>query len=150
MWVLGTAVLVATAGCRAGTPVASPPSVSRSSSIAPAPATRLPSTSATPSASATPARQVHSSPRSDPRYPCRVTVSTLDHAPGARLPVDPHSLLCWHNWAIAEPLNPPGDGSYLFRYTATGGWRFYAEGSAFECADLGIQVDPNDPPPFCG
>jgi len=50
----------------------------------------------------------------------------------------------------AEPLNPPGDGSYLFRYTAKGGWRFYAEGSAFECADLGIQVDPNDPPPFCG
>lgn len=119
------------------------PSLSLSPTVTPSSMSSSPSTSSRTSRPPAP----HSSA---PAGGCTVSATTLDHAPGARLPVDPHTLRCWHNWVIAEPLNPPGDGSYLFRYTAKGGWRFYAEGSAFTCTDLGIQVDPKDPPPFCG
>ena len=53
---------------------------------------------------------------------------------------------CVKDWAGADPQGPNvGDGVYLFHYTAGTGWKYYGEGSGYDCKDLGLTV----PAPFC-
>ncbi|GGM11959.1 MULTISPECIES: hypothetical protein [Micromonospora] len=53
---------------------------------------------------------------------------------------------CVQGWAGADPQGPNvGDGVYLFRHTAGTGWKYYGEGSGYDCADLGV----TEPAPFC-
>jgi hypothetical protein len=56
------------------------------------------------------------------------------------------SVQCVENWAGADPQGPTaGDGVYLFHYKAATGWRYYGEGSGYDCKDLGLK----EPAPFC-
>lgn len=58
----------------------------------------------------------------------------------------PSSVECWHDWATADPEGPnDGDGLYLFRYRAGTGWKYHSQGSAYDCAALGLR----EPAPFC-
>ena len=58
----------------------------------------------------------------------------------------PSSVECWHDWATADPQGPnDGDGIYLLRYRAGKGWKYHSQGSAYDCAALGIR----EPAPFC-
>nr|WTA65515.1 hypothetical protein OHB51_23755 [Micromonospora sp. NBC_00855] len=53
---------------------------------------------------------------------------------------------CFKGWAAADPQGPTaGDGVYLFRYVADTGWKYYDQGSGWDCKDLGL----NEPAPFC-
>ncbi|MEV4772896.1 hypothetical protein [Micromonospora humida] len=53
---------------------------------------------------------------------------------------------CVKGWAGAVPQGPKtGDGVYLFHYTAGTGWKYYGEGSGYDCRDLGL----TEPAPFC-
>ncbi|MBW4704410.1 hypothetical protein [Micromonospora sp. RL09-050-HVF-A] len=53
---------------------------------------------------------------------------------------------CVKDWAGAAPQGPKaGDGVYLFHHTAGTGWKYYGEGSGYDCKDLGLTV----PAPFC-
>ncbi|WP_328340749.1 SPOR domain-containing protein [Micromonospora sp. NBC_00421] len=53
---------------------------------------------------------------------------------------------CVKDWAGADPQGPKaGDGVYLFHYTAGTGWKYYGEGSGYDCKDLGL----TEPAPFC-
>jgi hypothetical protein len=63
--------------------------------------------------------------------------------------ITPDTVTCWKGWASGWDRNQQGDGMYLFRHSASVGWRIYGQGSTFDCAELGIRKDPNDPPPFC-
>ncbi|MFE9914662.1 hypothetical protein ACFYPG_05825 [Micromonospora sp. NPDC005553] len=63
--------------------------------------------------------------------------------------ITPDTVGCWRGWAFGWNRDQQGDGMYLFRYTASQGWRIHGQGSAFDCGDLGIEKDPDDPPPFC-
>jgi hypothetical protein len=48
---------------------------------------------------------------------------------------------------MADSEGPtPSDGVYLFQYRTGSGWRYHSQGSAFDCADLGIT---SGNPPFC-
>ncbi|MFI7606133.1 hypothetical protein ACIBTV_13505 [Micromonospora sp. NPDC049366] len=89
--------------------------------------------------------------RPRPEQGCPVEARTLDRAPG--LPpgyrVSADTVECWRNWASGWQRDQAGDGMYLFRYTQQRGWRVHASGSSFDCAELGIPKDPDDPPPFC-
>ncbi|QDY07853.1 hypothetical protein FJK98_12300 [Micromonospora sp. HM134] len=56
------------------------------------------------------------------------------------------SVECVKDWAGAVPQGPKtGDGVYLFHYTAGTGWKYYGEGSGYDCKDLGL----TEPAPFC-
>ena len=58
----------------------------------------------------------------------------------------PSSVECWQDWATADPEGPnDGDGLYLFRYRAGKGWKYNSQGSAYDCAALGLR----EPAPFC-
>ncbi|WFE63564.1 hypothetical protein [Micromonospora sp. WMMD714] len=53
---------------------------------------------------------------------------------------------CVKDWAGADPQGPKtGDGIYLFHHTAGTGWKYYGEGSGYDCKDLGL----TEPAPFC-
>ena len=53
---------------------------------------------------------------------------------------------CVKGWAGADPQGGnAGDGVYLFHYKAGTGWKYYGEGSGYDCKDLGL----NEPAPFC-
>jgi hypothetical protein len=53
---------------------------------------------------------------------------------------------CWKEWATAGVKGPyPGDGVYLFRYSAGSGWKYHSQGSGYHCQDLGIK----EAAPFC-
>ncbi len=53
---------------------------------------------------------------------------------------------CVKGWAGAVLQGSrAADGFYLFHYTAGPGWRFYGEGSGYECKELGL----TEPAPFC-
>jgi hypothetical protein len=85
---------------------------------------------------------------------CSVAAATLNKALPAEYKVNGFQLTqdtvrCWKNYAWATDSNWQGDGDALFRHSSTG-WHFLSEGSALVCADLGVKVDPKDPPPFCG
>ncbi|MFC0031533.1 hypothetical protein ACFFMM_18610 [Micromonospora chaiyaphumensis] len=86
-----------------------------------------------------------------PEGGCPVTAATLDRVPGLpggyRIAAD--TVDCWKGWATGWDRNQQGDGMYLFRYSTSQGWRVHGQGSAFDCATLGIPKDPDDPPPFC-
>ncbi|MEH1167358.1 hypothetical protein V6V47_18430 [Micromonospora sp. CPCC 205539] len=56
---------------------------------------------------------------------------------------------CWKGWATGWDRDQEGDGMYVFQYNAGQGWRIKGQGSAIECGQLGITIDPDDPPPFC-
>lgn len=52
-------------------------------------------------------------------------------------------MQCVKDWAAADPKTPaPADGVYLFHYTAGKGWRYYGEGSGYDCSDLGLKEAP--------
>jgi hypothetical protein len=56
------------------------------------------------------------------------------------------SVECVKGWAGADPQGPNvGDGVYLFHYKAGTGWKYYGDGSGYDCKDLGL----NEPAPFC-
>ncbi|MEU1606499.1 hypothetical protein [Micromonospora matsumotoense] len=56
------------------------------------------------------------------------------------------SVQCVKDWAGAAPQGPKaGDGVYLFHFVAGTGWKYYGEGSGYDCKDLGL----NEPAPFC-
>jgi hypothetical protein len=86
-----------------------------------------------------------------PRNGCPVSAATLNRVPGlpAGYRITPDTVDCWKNWATGWDRKQIGDGMDLFRYTSGTGWRLHSQGSSFECDNLGIRVDPDDPPPFC-
>ena len=50
---------------------------------------------------------------------------------------------CVKGWAGADPQGPnAGDGVYIFQYKAATGWKYYGDGSGYDCADLGIKEAP--------
>ncbi|WP_039905365.1 hypothetical protein [Micromonospora lupini] len=52
-------------------------------------------------------------------------------------------MKCFKDWATADPQGPTaGDGVYLFRYVAGTGWKYYDQGSDWDCKDLGISEAP--------
>jgi hypothetical protein len=56
------------------------------------------------------------------------------------------SVECSQGWAGADPEGPEaGDGVYLFHFKEGAGWRYYGEGSGYDCKDLKIE----EPAPFC-
>ncbi|GAA0524231.1 hypothetical protein GCM10010172_00800 [Paractinoplanes ferrugineus] len=56
------------------------------------------------------------------------------------------SIKCVQGWAGADPQGANvGDGVYLFHYKAGTGWKYYGDGSGYDCKDLGI----TKPAPFC-
>ncbi|MBF9132299.1 hypothetical protein I0C86_25615 [Plantactinospora sp. S1510] len=121
------------------------------------PTLRSPSPAQSPPASSPPTRSPASSASS--RAPvsdgCPVRASTLQRvaqlSDGYRIDAD--SVECWKGWASAGLTAPTpdqqGDGVILFRYDPDRGWRRHSEGSAFDCADLGIKKTSGDQPPFC-
>ncbi|MEV7328370.1 hypothetical protein [Micromonospora sp. NPDC093244] len=136
-------VAVTAAGCATGQPAAgsspaSPGTVAAPTTVSPPPATvtSRPSAPAATTASAT---------------GCPVTAATLNRVPG--LPegyrINPDRVQCWKGWATGWDPDQQGDGAYLFRHTPTHGWRIHSQGSSFSCTDLGITIDPNDPPGIC-
>jgi len=160
------ALLVALAGAAACTadrpvaagPVSSPPASPRPSPPAFSLSSRRP-TAPSPSRRPTPTyRETRSTTLQRPLLKhrvgvgCRVTAATLNRAlhSSSGYRIDPRTVQCWHGWATGYDPYWVGDGDDLFRYNARTGWHFYGEGSAFECKTLGIKVDPQDPPPFCG
>ncbi|MCG5446011.1 hypothetical protein NIE79_004575 [Micromonospora sp. NIE79] len=53
---------------------------------------------------------------------------------------------CVKDWAGADPQGPTaGDGVYLFHYVTGTGWKYYGDGSGYDCKDLGL----TEPAPFC-
>ncbi|MGC4755417.1 hypothetical protein [Micromonospora trifolii] len=56
------------------------------------------------------------------------------------------SVQCVKDWAGADPQGPnAGDGVYLFHYVTGTGWKYYGDGSGYDCKDLGL----TEPAPFC-
>ncbi|MFI9641371.1 hypothetical protein ACIG87_15125 [Micromonospora sp. NPDC051925] len=56
------------------------------------------------------------------------------------------SVECVKDWAGADPQGANvGDGVYLFHYKAGTGWKYYGEGSGYDCKDLGL----TESAPFC-
>ena len=56
------------------------------------------------------------------------------------------SVQCVKGWAGADPEGgSAGDGVYLFHYKDGTGWKYYGEGSGYDCKDLGL----DEPAPFC-
>ena len=79
-----------------------------------------------------------------------MSAATLDRAYRvAGYEITPDTVECWRDWASGWDRNQAGDGLLVFRYAPGTGWRYHSAGSAIECANLGIRVDPDDPPPFC-
>ncbi|MFE9193032.1 hypothetical protein ACFYL6_25860 [Micromonospora sp. NPDC007208] len=53
------------------------------------------------------------------------------------------SVQCVKDWAGADPQGPTaGDGVYLFHYKAGTGWKYYGDGSGYDCKDLGLTEAP--------
>ncbi|MGC5311361.1 hypothetical protein [Micromonospora zamorensis] len=53
---------------------------------------------------------------------------------------------CVKDWAAAEPQGATaGDGVYLFHFVAGTGWKYYDQGSGWDCKELGL----TEPAPFC-
>ncbi|MEU4399437.1 hypothetical protein [Micromonospora orduensis] len=63
--------------------------------------------------------------------------------------ITPDRVQCWKGWATGWDTHQQSDGAYLFRHHPTHGWRIHSQGSSFSCTDLGITIDPNDPPGIC-
>ena len=155
VFAIGGAVAFANAdGPGRSTPVATQP---------PTPSGAPPTPSATPSgapssAAASTARRTttrSSAPSSaqptgsQSRYPDCPSAKSLEKL--VDLPEEwrfvPSSVQCWRGWATAKPAGPDhGDGIYLFKYKTGTGWRYHSQGSAYDCADLGIT---SGNPPFC-
>jgi hypothetical protein len=58
----------------------------------------------------------------------------------------PGSVQCAQGWAAVGLKRPAaGDGVYLFHYKTGTGWRYYDEGTGWDCEDLRI----TGPAPFC-
>jgi hypothetical protein len=75
--------------------------------------------------------------------PSGTTLQTLVELPKG---VTFGSIQCVKDWAGADPQGPnTGDGVYLFHYKAGTGWKYYGEGSGYDCEDLGL----SEPAPFC-
>ncbi|PYC69284.1 hypothetical protein C7C45_16520 [Micromonospora arborensis] len=56
------------------------------------------------------------------------------------------SVECVKDWAGADPQGPTaGDGVYLFHLVTDTGWKYYGDGSGYDCKDLGL----SEPAPFC-
>jgi len=132
-----------------GQPAPSPAPTPTLTPSSPAPSSATPRSTA-PSRTAPSSKSPSSTPTSNqPRYPDCPSPKTLERL--ADLPEDwyfPASGVdCWRTWATAEPAGPDrGGGIYLFRYTTGGGWKYHSQGSAYDCADLGIT---SGNPPFC-
>jgi hypothetical protein len=135
-------------------PVAQAPTAIPTTPPSPAPSSgpsSSSSTSSAPSTSTSPSRPATSATSKLSGHGCPVTATTLNRVPG--LPdgyrITPDTVRCWKDWASGWDRNQQGDGMYLFRYSPSVGWRIHGQGSAFDCAELGIRKDSNDPPPFC-
>lgn len=77
------------------------------------------------------------------KCPSAKTLQTLVELPKG---VSFGSVQCVKDWAGADPQgSKAGDGVYLFHYVAATGWKYYGEGSGYDCADLGLK----EPAPFC-
>jgi hypothetical protein len=148
------AIVTGVALSSGGVPGPTPPPGAQSPTVIPtatppSPASAPPSPSVSTSTSPSPAATRPASER--PGGGCPVTAATLNRVPG--LPdgyrINPGTVGCWKDWAFGWDPNQQGDGMYLFRYSPSRGWRVHGQGSAFDCAALGISKDPNDPPPFC-
>ena len=56
------------------------------------------------------------------------------------------SVDCVKSWAGADPQGSnTGDGVYLFHYAAGTGWKYYGEGSGYDCEEFGL----DEPASFC-
>jgi hypothetical protein len=139
------------AGCTAAPSTASgPPPTALASSPSPS-FSYLPSRSSPPS----PSRTVTSSGNRVSGESCSVSVAVLNrllraNQPSSSYRLRPGKVQCWRDWAWGFDPNCRCDANVLFRNISGKGWRFVEGWSALECKDLGIHVDPKDPPPFCG
>jgi hypothetical protein len=52
---------------------------------------------------------------------------------------------CVKDWAGASPQGPGPGAAYLFHHKAGTGWKYYGEGTGYDCKDLGL----TEPAPFC-
>ncbi|MEU8327740.1 hypothetical protein [Micromonospora sp. NPDC048839] len=53
------------------------------------------------------------------------------------------TVQCVQDWAGADPQGPTaGDGWYLFHFVAGTGWKYYGDGSGYDCVDLGLKEAP--------
>ncbi|WP_328340746.1 hypothetical protein [Micromonospora sp. NBC_00421] len=56
------------------------------------------------------------------------------------------TVQCAETWAAADVKRPAGGNvRYLFHYTIDTGWRYYEQGTGWECKELGL----TRPAPFC-
>ncbi len=151
-------VALAAAGCTADRPTAAGPVSSPAASPRPSPSPSRPAVTPSSRRPTPTYRQTRSTTLQRPllKHPvnvdCRVTAATLNRAlhPSSDYRIDPRTVQCWKGWATGYDPYWVSDGDDLFKYNQTTGWHFYGAGSAFECKDLGIKMDPRNPPPFCG
>ncbi|CCH15796.1 Protein of unknown function [Micromonospora lupini str. Lupac 08] len=118
-------VLIGLSACDSGEPAGPSPTASAPTSAAGAP-------------SASPAAASPAAGTAD--CPTATALQTL-----VELPKDWSfgEVKCFKDWATADPQGPTaGDGVYLFRYVAGTGWKYYDQGSDWDCKDLGISEAP--------
>lgn len=135
-------------GLTACTPASAPVAAPASAPATTAPeATAAPKTTTPPTATTAPkATKTSDRTAASPGCPSAKDLERL-----VDLPKDwyfvPSSVECWKGWATARPDGPNhGDGDYLFRYQRSAGWKYHSQGSAYDCADLGIKEEG----PICG
>ena len=144
------ATLIALSAC--GSPAASAPAASAPAASAPAPDAAAPSATAT---AAAPASAAPTSAGPAAAVPAMASHPTAGGCPSAsalsklvELPKGAHfgSVQCSQGYAAADPQGPGiGDGVYLFKTKNGTAWRYYDQGSGWDCADLGLK----SPAPFC-
>lgn len=134
------AVLFALTACNATAAPGAAPAAPGSGSPAAAPAS---ASAATGAASATPAAATKTpGGAKSADCPSGATLQKLVELPQGQTF---GRVQCVKDWAGADPEGPnPGDGVYLFHLKA-GGWKYYGEGSGYDCKDLGLK----EPAPFC-
>ncbi len=149
---LSAAVLLGLAACDSTpAPTAAAPTSTAPTSTAPAtaaPVPTAPSTTApvpTVKTSRTASAKVTRKPVRHPDCPSAKALERL-----VDLPEDWYfpasNVHCWKDWATAWPAGPNlGDGAYFFHYRPSAGWKYHSQGSAVDCASLGIK----EPSPIC-
>ncbi|MFE9691445.1 hypothetical protein [Micromonospora sp. NPDC005806] len=151
----GVVAIVTGAALSGGIPGPTPPPGAHSPNVIPTTPPSPEPTSGSPSPSlstaTSPSRPATTATSERPDGGCPVTAASLDRVPGLSdgYRISPDTVECWKGWATGWDRNQQGDGMYLFRYSPSRGWRIHGQGSAFDCATLGIPKDPDDPPPFC-
>jgi hypothetical protein len=135
--------LTACTATPAPAPASAPPSAAPTSAVSPSAApTPAVSPSAAPATSDVPAT---AAPTATAGCPSAKALEKLVDLPKGWY-FKPSSVECWKGWAWADPeTTTPGDGIYLFKYTAGQGWRYHSQGSGYHCEDLGI----HESAPFC-